>query len=121
MIVHIVSNLGSLKWSISKWTSLLGCTIARVEERKIVPFMYPDADLNKMGVKKEYAWKTAVVPWDWNEELWAEQLFQCLEQQLTGKSSTYRAEISTIFENVMDLQATPFNSLYLIVPKSISP
>ena len=48
----------------------------------------------------------------WNEELWAEQLFQCLEQQLTGKPSTYRAEISTIFKNVMDLQATPFNSLY---------
>ena len=29
VIVHIVSYLGSLKWSISKWTSLLGYTILR--------------------------------------------------------------------------------------------
>ena len=97
---------------------------ARIELPKesidVKPFMYPDVDLKVMGIEKEYAWKTAVVPWDWNEEVWTERLFQCLDQQLTGitvlpafkwKPSTYRSEICTLFQNVMDLQVTPFKGM----------
>ena len=92
------------------------------------PFLDPDAVLEIRGVARESA---AVVPWDWNEVVWVERLFKCLEQQLTGitvvpafqwQPLNYRTDISTLFKHVKDLQATPFKGMtdiLLIGEKSV--
>ena len=85
------------------------------------PFLRPDAVLQIRGVERESAVESAaVVPWDWNEVVWVERLFKCLEQQLTDitvvpafqwKPINYRTDISTLFKHVKDLQATPFKGM----------
>ena len=88
----------------------------------IKPFVYAKDDLKRMCEDKtEYAWKTEeLVSWDWNEEVWSQRLFQCIQEEITGvnvvpaflwKPNGFHAEISTIFSNVKCIRATPFHGM----------
>ena len=85
------------------------------------PFEYAKDDLKRVSEDTtEYAWKTAeCVSWDWNEEVWSQRLYQCI-QQVEGvkvvpaflwKPNGYKADISTIFSKVTCLSATPFHGM----------
>ena len=103
-------------------TSTPMMTLPRECTIDIKPFVYAKDDLKRMGEDKtEYAWKTEeLVSWDWNEEVWSQRLFQCIQHGFTGvkvvpafrwKPNGYQAEISTIFSNVKCIHATPFHGM----------
>ena len=85
------------------------------------PFVYAKDDLKRVSEDTtEYAWKTEeCVSWDWNEEVWSQRLYQCI-QQVEGvkvvpaflwKPNGYKADISTIFSKVKCIRATPFHGM----------
>ena len=135
--VHVYSKTvpcSALKLSASSFftfdTSTPMMTLPRECTIDIKPFVYAKDDLERMGEDKgedksedktEYAWKTEeLVSWDWNEEVWSQRLFQCIQHGFTGvkvvpafrwKPNGYQAEISTIFSNVKCIHATPFHGM----------
>ena len=112
-------------------TSTPMMTLPRECKIDIKPFVYAKDDLERMDEDKgedksedkktEYAWKTEeLVSWDWNEEVWSQRLFQCIQHGFTGvkvvpafwwKPNGYQAEISTIFSNVKFVHPTPFHGM----------
>lgn len=114
----------------------------------VQPYTYSNADLMLMSGEsnikvtegmasqsqvEQYTWASDL-PWDWNENVWVEQLFGCLSEApslshlqvipaFRWTPKTYLSNVATVFQNITTEPVCPFQGMtdiLLVSPRTLA-